>query len=88
MYLFTAQVQQGSSTVYSIQSVIIHAGDSLAGGHYYAYCKREKGWFLFNDETVVTATWEEILQKQPYIVVLKKEVSQTHTHVFFFRMCY
>lgn len=32
-------------SVYQLYGVIVHAGGSLGGGHYYAYCKNKNNWF-------------------------------------------
>lgn len=41
---------------YELKAVIIHLGRSVHSGHYVAYVKTEKGWVLFNDEKVTTAS--------------------------------
>ncbi|XP_041064280.1 ubl carboxyl-terminal hydrolase 18-like [Carcharodon carcharias] len=46
---------------YKLLSVIVHKG-SAAFGHYYAYIRdfQEMNWYQFDDEHVLSATWEDV----------------------------
>lgn len=48
---------------YSLHGVICHSG-SATGGHYYSFIKpsMEESWLLFNDDTVKTATHDEVFE--------------------------
>ena len=56
---------------YELIGVITHFGESGAGGHFIAICKsrKDKQWYLFNDQTVTKCTFKDALNKgTPYIL--------------------
>lgn len=55
--------QQGSdSTIYDLQSVVVHAGE-YGRGHYYAYVRpniRSNQWYRFDDNRVAEVSFKEV----------------------------
>ncbi|XP_065837765.1 ubiquitin carboxyl-terminal hydrolase 47-like isoform X2 [Oscarella lobularis] len=49
---------------YELFSIMVHSGSAI-GGHYYAYIKSfaDGKWFCFNDQSVTSASWEDIKKK-------------------------
>lgn len=52
---------KNKGTRYSLFSVIIHQG-TLTSGHYYAYIKKGKNWYLCNDSQINSSVDEEHVQ--------------------------
>jgi ubiquitin carboxyl-terminal hydrolase 7 len=51
------------STVYDLQSVVVHVGE-YGSGHYYAYVRpdiRSDEWYRFNDHEVVQVSFQEVI---------------------------
>lgn len=51
------------STVYDLQSVVVHVGE-YGSGHYYAYVRpdiRSEEWYRFNDHEVVQVSFQEVI---------------------------
>lgn len=68
-------VIDGKNEQYEIQTLVLHRGTEIEGGHYFSYLRKERSWYEANDETdVVTqliklppATGSEV-----YMIFLKK----------------
>ena len=39
-------------TIYDLRGVVVHRGKNAVSGHYFAYAKRGKSWFIFDDDDV------------------------------------
>ena len=59
------------STTYSLESICIHDGN-LNGGHYYAMCKNNNKWYIYNDTNVSLTDEENVLNQTPYILFYKR----------------
>lgn len=73
-----------SSTVYDLQSVVVHVGE-YGSGHYYAYIRPSVAsdqWYRFNDHEVVPVSWEEVLVD----ATNKAQASQSASDGFLARM--
>lgn len=60
---------------YQLQGFVVHEGDTVKGGHYYTFCKTDKGWLKFNDGDAPKIMKEaEVLEEanKAYIIHLKK----------------
>ena len=42
-------------------------------GHYVSYCLRNGSWFLFNDERVDKKDWDDIKNREAYILVYNRQ---------------
>ncbi|HEX2578884.1 MAG TPA: ubiquitin carboxyl-terminal hydrolase family protein [Rhabdochlamydiaceae bacterium] len=66
-------IVDGKDVNYEIHAVEVHQGSSLAGGHYFAYIKKESGWVKADDSHV--ASHDKLpasVEKDAYIIFLKK----------------
>ena len=64
------QVSQNKSQ-YELFGVTKHIG-TLNSGHYVAFVKREKLWYLFNDEMYQSISESEVLQQEAYLLFYKQ----------------
>lgn len=57
-----------------LETVIIHEGTSTGRGHYVSCIKKNKEWFLCNDQNVSSISFEKLKQKikMGYIFIYKK----------------
>jgi ubiquitin carboxyl-terminal hydrolase 22/27/51 len=53
---------------YTLSAVIVHKG-GIDSGHYVAYAREGRDWFLFDDSKVVLASEGEVLGAQGYLLV-------------------
>lgn len=60
--------------VYSLQSMIIHKGSRSNKGHYYTLSRRgaKHEWFYFNDGVVKGIEENDVLGRDPYILVYER----------------
>ena len=61
---------------YILESVIIHVGETIKGGHYYCYARYREGWFKCNDtsiERVILAQMQDDIDKNAYILAYKRK---------------
>ena len=62
--------------LYSLFAVVVHAGPSLAPGHYYTYALvpsspsalHEQSWFCFDDARVTSVTLDVVLSSEAYLL--------------------
>ena len=47
-------------TIYDLRGVVVHLGPSAKSGHYFAYAKRGKSWFKFDDVDVTECDEQEV----------------------------
>lgn len=52
--------KEGEEVEYRLTGVIVHEGSGAMSGHYYAYVRRESGWFCCDDLYVVSVGEEEM----------------------------
>ena len=57
---------------YILRGVIEHIGKSTKEGHYNAYVRTGKEWVEFSDERSSKASWEEVKNKQAYVLIWEK----------------
>ena len=61
-------------TIFQLNSVICHYGESNMGGHFIAYCRHYKNnsWYIYNDSTVQKCSGnKDYLHGMPYILFYK-----------------
>jgi ubiquitin C-terminal hydrolase len=61
----TTTTRGSDSTIYDLQSVIVHVGKYGGIGHYYSYIRPDPTsdvWYRFNDDVVEQVTEKEVLQ--------------------------
>lgn len=54
--------------VYDLECVVVHQGDNVHNGHYFAFCRQDKKWFRFDDEIVSATTTEDVLRQEAYLL--------------------
>ena len=56
---------------YGLVAVTVHKG-TLSGGHYIAFVKRGKQWYLFNDELFEPVTETLVLSQEAYLLFYQR----------------
>ena len=46
--------------MYTLQSLVVHIGDSLEQGHYIAYVKRDNKWYKMDDHHAQRVAFDEV----------------------------
>lgn len=59
---------RNDSLVYDLDCVVVHQGDNVHNGHYFAFCRIDKKWFRFDDEIVSATTTEDVLRQEAYLL--------------------
>lgn len=67
---------------YTLNSIVIHIGSSLRHGHYCAYIRRGKKWYLCNDEEVQIADIKKINTSNIYMMCYVKSIETSNFFVF------
>jgi hypothetical protein len=65
-----------SSSFYKLVAVVVHVGQSIDNGHYIAYVRRGKRWYLADDRLIIECAIEDVLQQQAYILFYERYSSQ------------
>ena len=69
-YDLELQLSQNADVKYELRAVLVHAGRSAAGGHYYGYGRfNADDWHCFNDEAVESSSAEHALQQQASVLI-------------------
>lgn len=53
---------------YDLECVVVHQGEHIQNGHYFAFCKQDDRWFRFDDEIVTATTTEDVLRQEAYLL--------------------
>lgn len=64
-------VETGGQYKYELYATTNHSG-SLNAGHYWAYCKRGREWFNFNDTTVTKMEEDKVIAEENYVLFFRK----------------
>lgn len=67
----TPYLKSGDSRKYELYAVSNHLGGSIHGGHYTSYVKNAGSWYEYNDSMVNTATQENIVSPNSYVLFYK-----------------
>ncbi|EGR31187.1 hypothetical protein IMG5_116130 [Ichthyophthirius multifiliis] len=62
MNLYNSKKSDNNEFQYELFAVLIHSGQYSGSGHYYAYIKKQKQWFKFNDSVVEKISESQALQ--------------------------
>ena len=54
--------------LYELECVVVHQGDQISNGHYFAFCNQDGKWFRFDDEIVTATTIEDVLGQEAYLL--------------------
>lgn len=54
--------------IYDLESVVVHQGEQIQTGHYFAFCRQGEKWFRFDDEMVTATTTEDVLRQEAYLL--------------------
>jgi len=54
--------------MYDLECVVVHQGEHVHNGHYFAFCKQGKKWFRFDDEIVSATTTEDVMRQEAYLL--------------------
>lgn len=58
--------------MYELQSIIMHSGNYLSGGHYYSISKRDGVWICFNDSVFSPINLSDIKKNEVYMLFYTK----------------
>lgn len=75
----TAKMEEISSSVYTLQAVLVHKGHTMSSGHYVAYVRISTGWLFISDKTVRCATDSEVHGQNAYMIFYKRS-SESDVH--------
>jgi ubiquitin carboxyl-terminal hydrolase 22/27/51 len=53
---------------YDLETVVVHQGEHIQNGHYFAFCRQGGKWFRFDDEIVSATTTEDVLRQEAYLL--------------------
>mmetsp|Transcript_9461 Transcript_9461/g.15674 ORF Transcript_9461/g.15674 Transcript_9461/m.15674 type:complete len:728 (+) Transcript_9461:77-2260(+) len=70
---FMSKANRGKPPPYSLVAVLVHKGRTCDRGHYVAYVRKGKDWYLANDEVVTKVHVSEVLSAQAYVLVYEVE---------------
>ena len=70
---FMSKANRGKPPPYSLVAVLVHYGRTCDRGHYVAYVRKGKDWYLANDEVVKKVDVSEVLSAQAYVLVYEVE---------------
>jgi ubiquitin carboxyl-terminal hydrolase 22/27/51 len=54
--------------VYDLECVVVHQGENVHNGHYFAFCRQDGKWFRFDDEIVSATTTEDVMRQEAYLL--------------------
>ena len=57
----------------AIFAIILHLGRHMAAGHYICIIKRDKRWYVCDDETVKEIDEEQILNENAYLLFYRQD---------------
>lgn len=66
---YMSRANRGKPPPYTLVAVLVHRGRSCDCGHYFAYVRKGRDWYLANDAEVIKVDVEEVLQAQAYVLV-------------------
>ncbi|KAL7542551.1 hypothetical protein ACHAXR_012899 [Thalassiosira sp. AJA248-18] len=66
---YMSRANRGKPPPYTLVAVLVHRGRSCDCGHYFAYVRKGKDWYLANDAEVTKVEVEEVLSAQAYVLV-------------------
>lgn len=67
---YMSNVRNKKPIWYELHTVIVHSGNFISEGHYYAYVRGENGnWYLTDDKKVKRVNIYEVLRQQAYILI-------------------
>ena len=66
---YMSRANRGKPPPYTLVAVLVHRGRSCDCGHYFAYVRKGKDWYLANDADVTKVSIDEVLSAQAYVLV-------------------
>ncbi|EJK46029.1 hypothetical protein THAOC_35324 [Thalassiosira oceanica] len=66
---YMSRANRGKPQPYTLVAVLVHRGRSCDRGHYFAYVRKGKDWYLCNDSVVTKVDVSEVLKSQAYVLV-------------------
>lgn len=70
---YMSRANRGKPPPYTLVAVLVHRGRSCDCGHYFAYVRKGKDWYLCNDAVVTKVDVSEVLKSQAYVLVYEVE---------------
>ena len=62
---------RGKPSPYTIVDVLVHRGKSCDCGHYFAYVRKGRDWYIAYDAKFTRVNVEEVLRAQTYVLIYK-----------------
>lgn len=70
---YMSRANRSKPPPYALMAVLVHRGRSCDCGHYFAYVRKGKDWYLANDSIVTKVDVEEVLSARAYVLVYEVE---------------
>lgn len=64
--------QKNTKLIYELFAVSNHIGFGIGGGHYTAYAKHQRKWYLFNDSGVTPANSDKLCTDEAYVLFYRR----------------
>lgn len=74
------EVMLFGDVLYQLRSVVVHDGHSADSGHYFAYVKKDHGWFRVSDKSVRIVRFQEVKACAGYLFVYERVVDGDDLH--------
>ncbi len=79
LVLFVPTSGGEESVKYSLCGVVVHAGECIGMGHYFAYVRGTNNlWYLMDDDTVQQARTSDVLNQEVYILFYHRTDRSLH----------
>lgn len=67
-YTTNSGKEEVTKYVYDLECVVVHHGENVHNGHYFAFCRQDNKWFRFDDEIVSATTLQDVMQQEAYLL--------------------
>ena len=71
-------MQEPTHAMYKLCAVIVHDGQTLERGHYYAYVRRGTTWYMASDEKIRKVSVAEVKKAVAVMLFFERYVAKRH----------